>query len=60
MNLYEVIIDRRVKPKDDPDRDAQTSFKIASRSLLDARKKATQLIRSSYPDYFIIDVKRHW
>ena len=60
MNLYEVIIDRRVKPKDDPDRDTLTSFKIPSRSLVDARKKATQLIRSSYPDYFIINVKRHW
>jgi hypothetical protein len=60
MNLYEVIIDRRVKPKDDPDRDTQTSFKIPSRSLVDARKKATQLIRTSYPDYFIITVKRHW
>jgi hypothetical protein len=60
MNLYEVIIDRRVKPKDDPDRDTQTTFKIPSRSLVDARKKATQLIRTSYPDYFLITVKRHW
>jgi hypothetical protein len=60
MNLYEVIIDRRVKPKDDLDRDTQTTFKIPSRSLVDARKKATQLIRTSYPDYFLINVKRHW
>jgi hypothetical protein len=60
MNLYDVIIDRRVKPTDDSDRDTQNVFKIASRSLDDARKKASQLIRTSYPDYFIITVKRHW
>jgi hypothetical protein len=60
MNLYEVIIDRRIKLLDESDRDTQMSFKIPSRCLVDARKKAIRLIRSSYPDYFLITVKRHW
>lgn len=60
MNIYEVTIDRRVKPKDEPDRDWVTTFQIACRSLLDARKKATLRVRTSYPQYHIIEVKRHW
>jgi hypothetical protein len=59
MYLYDVTLDRRVKPKGEPDKDWQYTIRIGCSKKCEAIKKANKLIKSSYPQYYIVKIKRH-
>jgi len=60
MNIYDVTIERRIPVSFDPNAETVQTIRIACRSIYEARKKANKRIKTSYPNYYIISVKRHW